>query len=365
MLKRPEYCRLQISAPGGILISKRDMELLGATREELREYCTRLGEPDYRGNQLARWIYARGVSDFDGMTDLPAEFRRKLNENATVSRSRVARTLSSPDGTRKVLLELLGGNTIESVLIPYSDRLTVCVSTQVGCAVGCAFCATGAQGFRRNLTAGEIVDQALTLQALEGRRVTNVVFMGMGEPLFNYQAVMRSVRLLNREIGVSMRRLTISTVGIVPQIRRLAAEKLQLTLAISLHAADDDLRAELIPISRKYPLSELIAACGDYAHQTGRRVTFEYMLLGEVNDDSDSAGKLAARLHGILCNVNVIPYNEVPGLGFRRPTKEAVREFTVVLEAAGIETTQRLERGHAIAAACGQLKSSGADDEQQ
>ena len=325
----------------------------------MREYCADIEEPAYRGGQLARWIYARAARDFNAMTDLPVGFRRKLAENARISRSRVEAISDSADGTRKFLLEYSDGSAVESVLLPYSDRLTACVSTQVGCAVGCAFCATGAQGFTRNLSAGEIVDQVLTLQETAGRRVTNVVYMGMGEPLFNYRAVMKSVRLLNREVGIAMRRLTISTIGIVPQIRKLAVEKLQLTLAISLHAATDELRERLIPISRKYPLSELMAACRDYADLTNRRITFEYMLLGGVNDDVESAGTLVARIHGILCNVNLIPYNEIAGIDFQRPTNQAVRRFREVLEKAGIETTERLERGHAIAAACGQLRGRG------
>jgi len=338
------------------------MELLGATREELTKLCADLSQPAYRGGQLARWIYARGASSFEEMTDLPAAFRAELAGMAELTRSRVLQVSRSPDGTDKFLWQLGDGNTIESVLLPYSDRLTVCVSSQVGCPAGCLFCATGAQGFVRNLTAGEIVDQLLALQGRAGRRVTNVVYMGMGEPLFNYQAVLKSARLLNHEVGIAMRHLTISTVGIVPKIRSLAKEQLQLTLAISLHAADDELRARLMPVTRKYPLAALMSACREYAEETRRRVTFEYMLLGGVNDDPDSARRLAARLRGILCNVNLIPYNEVLGLDFRAPEKRAIQAFRKILEEAGTETTQRLERGHAVAAACGQLRGSGGGD---
>ncbi len=332
------------------------MELLGASSEELRDYCEKLGLPAYRGDQLARWIYVRGVSDFAEMTDLPKNLRAQLSVQARITRSNIAAFAESPDGTAKALLELADGNTIECVLLPYEDRLTACISSQVGCAAGCIFCATGSEGFVRNLTPGEIVDQVLTLQGRIGRRITNVVYMGMGEPLFNYSAVLKSIRLLNREVGIAMRHITVSTVGIVPMINKLAEENLQLTLAVSLHAADDETRNLIMPISKKYPLKPLLESCREYASKTGRRVTFEYLLLGRINDSKEDAARLAALLRGILCSVNLIPYNPVEGFDFEKPSKETIADFRRVLEKNAINVTQRLERGHYISAACGQLR---------
>ncbi|HPP75034.1 MAG TPA: 23S rRNA (adenine(2503)-C(2))-methyltransferase RlmN [Armatimonadota bacterium] len=334
------------------------MEVFGATRAELEELAVKLGEPKYRGGQLADWIYKKDADDFDEMTNLPLSFRQKLEKSALLTRSKIVKRSTSRDGTAKFLLELADGQQIESVLLPYEDRVTVCVSTQVGCAAGCQFCATAIGGFIRNLTPGEIIDQVLTLQREAGRRVTNVVYMGMGEPLLNYDAVLASIRLLNSEVGISMRKITVSTVGIVPRIKKLQSEDLQLTLAISLHAPDDDLRRRLIPLAERYPLNELMSACREYAKATSRRVTYEYLLLAGVNDSPVHARKLTELLKGMLANVNLIPYNEVCGKHYRRPKSAAVNAFREVLEQAGIEVTQRLERGHAVSAACGQLRGS-------
>ncbi|MBI2844526.1 MAG: 23S rRNA (adenine(2503)-C(2))-methyltransferase RlmN, partial [Armatimonadetes bacterium] len=229
--------------------------------------------------------------------------RGKLEAASTLFRARTLARSPSTDGTTKFLLELSDGQRIESVLIPYTDRLTVCVSTQVGCAADCSFCATAAAGLTRNLSAGEIVDQALTLQGHAGERVTNVVFMGMGEPLLNYDEVIKSVRLLNSEVGIAMRKMTVSTVGITPRIRKLQSENLQLTLAISLHAPDDELRRRLVPLALRYPLNDMIASCRAYAEATGRRVTYVYLLLAGVNDSPAHARKLAGLIKGSLANV--------------------------------------------------------------
>lgn len=333
------------------------MELFGSERQELAAYVRQIGEPEFRARQIANWLYKKGARDVSAMTNLPAALRERLATEATVTRSEVLRESASADGTTKFLLELSDGQTIESVLLPYGDRLSVCVSTQVGCAAGCVFCATADCGLVRNLTVGEIVDQVLTLQQHADRAVTHVVFMGMGEPLLNLRSVLKAIRLLHDEVGISMRRLTISTVGITPAIRRLARLDLQLTLAISLHAADEALRRHIIPVSAKYPLHELIGACRDYANATKRRITFEYLLLAGVNDSPRQAAELAHLLRGMLCHVNLIPYNQVPDKPFKRPTRGAVSAFRSALESAGIEVTQRMERGHAVVAACGQLRA--------
>ncbi len=332
------------------------MELFGLDRAELSSLCEGLGQPAFRGKQLADWLYRRGARDAAAMTNLPAQLREQLGASSTITRSEVINKAESSDGTTKFLLRLTDGEEIEAVLLPYPDRTSVCVSTQVGCPAGCLFCATAMCGFVRNLTAGEIVDQALTLQETSGLRITHVVFMGMGEPLMNFDSVVKALRLLNDEVGIGMRRMTVSTVGIPSAIQKLRELDLQITLAVSLHAPDDDLRKRLIPISAKYPLAELLRTCRDYADFTKRRITFEYLLLAGVNDTPQHAAALAKLLRHTLCNVNLIPFNEVPELPYRRPAQTAIRAFRSVLEEVGIEVTQRMERGHSIAAACGQLR---------
>jgi len=343
------------------------MELLGLDRAELIAVCKQLGQPAFRGRQIADWLYKKAARSIAEMTNLPAAMREELGRVTTLSRVEIVTASKAPDGTTKYLLKLADGETIESVLLPYADRVSVCVSTQVGCPAGCLFCATARCGFVRNLTAGEIVDQVLTLNAelgpdatsgphSVGQRVTHVVFMGMGEPLMNFDNVVKAVHLLNNEVGIGMRRITVSTVGIPAAIRRLAELDLQLTLAVSLHAPDDALRRRLIPISAGYSLDELIQTCREYANFTGRRITFEYLLLAGVNDSPAQAAALAKLLRRMLCNVNLIPFNEVGGVPYKRPPRGSIAAFRSVLEKAGIEVTQRMERGHSIAAACGQLR---------
>jgi len=331
-------------------------QLLGMNTPELEELVASLGEKSFRSRQIARWLYQKNAANIAEMSDLSADFRTRLSKAANLCRAQVVNIDRATDGTTKYLLQLEDNQRIEAVLLPYEDRVSVCVSTQVGCALGCRFCATGVGGFVRNLTAGEIVDEVLTLQKETPRSISHVVYMGMGEPLLNYDNVLKSLHLLNEEVGISMRRLTLSTIGITPAIRRLAVEKLQLTLAISLHAPNDALRRQLMPIVVKYPLHELIKACREYTDYTHRRITFEYLLLDGVNDSPDTARQLTSLLKGMLCSVNLIPYNVVAELPFRRPTKERVQAFRAILEKAGIVVTQRMERGHSVSAACGQLR---------
>ena len=335
------------------------MELIGLSTAELSALCERLGHPAFRGKQIADWIYRKGVRDLSRMSNIPAALREELARGCTFTHSVPRDKSQTPDGTTKFLLELSDGETVETVLIPYPRRTSVCVSTQVGCPVGCLFCATADCGFVRNLTAGEIVDQVLTLQEQSPARISHVVFMGMGEPLLNLDNVLKSISLLNDEIGIGVRRLTISTVGITPAIRGLRELRLQLTLAISLHAPDDELRRKLIPLAAKFPLGDLMRECREYAGFTGRRITFEYLLLAGVNDSPAQAENLAYLLRAMLANVNLIPYNEVPEKPYNRPSRAVVQAFRGTLLERGIEVTQRMERGHSIAAACGQLKTRG------
>jgi 23S rRNA (adenine2503-C2)-methyltransferase len=331
--------------------------LLGRSRAELEALAAELGQPAYRGRQLARWLYQRGARSFDAMTDLPAGFRARLSESFSVGRSETARRQASRDGTVKLLLRFPDGREIETVVLPYADRTSVCISTQVGCPVGCVFCATATLGFTRNLTAGEIVDQVLTAREhAPGGRVTHVVVMGMGEGLLNYENLVRALRLLHDEAGLSYRHLTVSTAGHAPGIRRLAEEGLPVTLALSLHAPNDALRAELIPMSRKWGVREVMDAVREYTEKTGRRVTLEYLLLAEVNDREEHAHQLAGLVEGMITHVNLIPWNPAQSFArFAAPSPARVRRFRRLLEERGITVTQRVERGQDIAAACGQL----------
>ncbi len=343
------------------------LSLYDLSLDELTERLASLGEPPYRARQVWRWAYRRFARNYGEMTDLPAALRMRLEEELPLTPVEETGTLRSADGqTRKSLLRLADGELIEAVLMlydPRSDsrgRATACLSTQAGCAMGCVFCATGQAGFRRNLSTGEIVAQAVTLarhlRDEEGRRLTNVVFMGMGEPLANYDAMMRAVRILNaREgFGIAARHITISTVGLVTGIHKLAEERIQVGLAVSLHAPDDALRQRLIPTQRK-PLAELLGAVRSYIEKTGRRVTFEYVLIDGVNDGAAHARALGRLLRGLLCHVNLIPVNPT-GAAFRRPSRARVLAFQRIVEEAGVPCTVRVEKGVEIAAACGQLR---------
>lgn len=339
--------------------------LSGLTTKELEVVAQEAGQPAYRGRQLATWIYRRGATSFEAMSDLPRDLRARLAESYAVGALKAAHKDVSPDETIKYLVELADGEKVESVYLPYPERVSACLSTQVGCPAGCTFCATAQGGLARNLTAGEIVGQLLLMQSESARRISHAVTMGMGEPLWNYEAVVKSLRLLGNEVGLSLRNLTVSTVGVAPGIRALAKEDLPITLALSLHAPDDALRAQLIPTARKWKLEEILDACAEYAQHTRRNLTFEYLLIGGVNDSPEQARALAALLEAkrLPGNVNLIPFNyvETPQ-GFRRPTKESVTRFREELEKAGRVTTQRMTRGHAISAACGQLRRTVGQD---
>jgi 23S rRNA (adenine2503-C2)-methyltransferase len=337
--------------------------------EQLRSFVHALGEPAYRARQVLEWLFRRHVDGFAGMTTLPAGLRASLQEAFTCRTLRLATARLAEDGlTVKYLFRLHDGHTIETVAMHYPGgatrraRTTLCVSSQVGCPIGCAFCATGLSGFERNLEAAEIVDQVLAAaQDLEPRgwRPDHLVFMGMGEPLNNYQAVMDAVRVLTRRDGyaLSPRRITISTIGLVPGLERLSREGLPLGLAISLHAPTDALRSRLIPVNRKYPLTAVLPAARSYAQRTGRRVTYEYVVLAGQNDSREQADELAGLLPRRLAHVNLIPMNPVDGAPFRPPTEPQLAAFARRLRAAGLEVTVRRTRGLDIDAACGQLRA--------
>ncbi len=317
----------------------------------------RFSEPAYRAGQIMDQVYALRAADWNEITSAPGSLRRRLAEEFSLCLPTVNVKRVSRDGTIKYLLALEDGVRVESVLIPDKDRRTVCFSTQAGCALGCAFCATGRGGFRRNLNVAEITGQVMAIEREAGVRVTNCVAMGQGEPLLNLEATARALRVLNdsRCFGISSRRLTLSTVGIVPAIRRLADLDLPARLAVSLHAARQEVRERLMPVARKHPLPELKAALREYVDRTKNRVTFEYILLKGINDSPGDARAVADFARGLPVFVNVIPWNPVPGAPYRAPDHRTVRSFVALLEASGLETALRREKGGDIEAACGQL----------
>lgn len=318
------------------------------------------GEPAYRTEQLRRWVFDRKVRSLDEATTLPKELRSVLRSEFSLTPLEPAHVARSRDGTVKHLWRLEDGEHIESVLIPTSDRLTLCLSSQAGCALGCLFCATGHFGFRRQLSAAEIAaqfrDAARFARSEWARAVDNVVFMGMGEPLANLEAVHGSLDVLHGGFGVGARRITVSTVGLVPGILELARRSEQFGLAVSLHAPDHDLRARLMPIERRYPLPELFEAIREYARLRGRRITFEYTLIDGVNDATTLAGQLASLLRGLSAFVNLIPLNPIPHVDWQPSPPERVAAFAETLRARGVEAAVRTPRGRDIAAACGQLR---------
>jgi 23S rRNA (adenine2503-C2)-methyltransferase len=336
-------------------------DLKGLSRAELEAYVKGLGWERYRADQIFAWIYRWGVTDFGEMTTLAKAKRHQLEEAAYISSLTLERQVASQvDATSKYLFQLEDAQKIESVLIKEADRRTVCVSTQAGCGLGCAYCATGDLGLKRNLRAAEMVDQVLCLRRfLPGAEaITNVVLMGMGEPLLNYQQTVRACRLLNDPDGLAIpaRKITVSTAGVVPGIRKLAREGLRLGLAISLNATTDQTRSRLIPINKKYPLAQLMKAAREYAQATARPVTFEYVLMSGVNTSPDDALRLAQLVRGIRCKINLIPYNSVPGKPYRRPSVEEAADFMKLLYPRCSTVTLRESKGADIMAACGQLR---------
>lgn len=340
------------------------MNLLGLPRAELEAFVAqRLGAKPFRARQLMKWIYRRGAADFAAMTDLAKDFRAQLEAVAKISVPEIVTEQVSGDGTRKWMLRMDEAQGIETVYIPEPDRGTLCISSQVGCAMDCSFCATGRQGFNRNLSVAEIVGQVwlaqreLSAAHRDGRAITNVVFMGMGEPLANYRNVVPAMRILLDDLGydLSRRRVTLSTSGLVPQIYKLA-EECNVALAVSLHAPDDALRDELVPINRRHPIKELLAACWHYIErQNGRSVTFEYVMLDGVNDGVHQAKELARLMRGRPAKLNLIPFNGFVGTSYRRSPAAAIVRFRDVLNDHGVIATIRKTRGEDIDAACGQL----------
>ena len=351
------------AATGSDESARRD--LLSMLPEEaesaLGEHFAAHGERPFRVRQTLAWLYQRDALSFDEMTDLSVNARRQLAESFDLTAPDAARVERSTDGTAKHLWRMTDGELVESVLIPSHDRLTLCISSQAGCAMACVFCATGWSGYRRQLTTGEIVAQfrgARRWAELHGMgAITNVVFMGMGEPLMNRTAVMPSLTLLNHAYGLGARRITVSTVGIVPGINELAARPEQFRLAVSLHAPNEELRQQLVPVEKKYPLPELMESLDRFEEAGGRRITFEYVMIDGVNDELDHARQLAALVGRFQSHVNLIPFNPIPGTDWRPSTPERLRGFAAVLESANVPATVRSPRGRDIAAACGQLRA--------
>jgi 23S rRNA (adenine2503-C2)-methyltransferase len=335
--------------------------VIGMLPSELEDLAAELGASRYRGRQLATWLYRKGVYELTAMTDLPQEFRTVLAERAVIALPEVERVTPSQDGSRKLVFRLPDQGRVSAVIMPDEERITLCLSTQVGCGYGCTFCLTGTMGLERNLTAGEILGQLLAANAqLEtGRRVTHLVFMGMGEPLANLTAVVKAIRIMTDAklgLGYSPRRITVSTVGLVPGIEKLGRENLKVNLAISLHAATDDVRARLMPINKSWNLAALMEAVRRYPLAPRQRVFFEYVLLEGVNDAPEDAQRVVRLLRGIKAKVNLIPFNDWDGSTFRRPSLPQILKFQSTLLEAGITTTVRWSKGEDIGAACGQLR---------
>ena len=325
--------------------------------KELAEELKDLGEPAYRAGQVFDWLYKRGGASFGVFTDLPKSLRLRLEERFSLESLELVERLIATDKTEKFLFRLADGNFIETVLIPAGKRNTLCLSTQVGCRFGCAFCASGLAGFKRNLRPSEILGQVLFLRDKFSLHLTNFVFMGMGEPLDNCDNVVKAIQIMNdsRGLGIAARRITVSTVGIIPGIECLKALGLQVNLSLSLHAVREDVRSRLLPISRKYPLSKVLQACQDYVRETGRMMTLEYILLRGLNDSAEDASRLASIARRLKAKVNLIPCSPVPGLDFLPPPAEAKKLFLTWLEEKGVKATLRRSKGTDIQAACGQL----------
>jgi len=327
--------------------------------KELEEILTGWGERPFHARQIFAWVYKKGVTDFEAMSDLPSDLRRRLRENFSILNSKLIKRIKSGDGTEKLLFALKDNNFIEAVIIPAKKRITGCISTQVGCKFACHFCASGISGFKRNLTDSEMVEEVLYLKNnSKGKKLTHIVFMGIGEPLDNYDNVIKAIRIINspHTFNIGARRITISTSGIIPAIKKLSGEGLQIELSVSLHAADDKTRLRLMPINKIYPLKDLITVCREYISKTNRQITFEYILIKDINSGLQNALKLSKILKGMNCKVNLIPCNVIKELNVQSPKKSEILLFRDYLLKSGINVTLRRPRGEDIEAACGQLR---------
>ena len=327
--------------------------------KELEEILTGWGERPFHTRQIFAWVYKKGVTDFEAMSDLPSDLRARLKESFYILSLNLIKRIKSHDGTEKLLFKLKDDNLIEAVIIPAGKRITGCISTQVGCKFACRFCASGTLGFKRNLTSQEMIEEVLYLKNnSQGRKVTHLVFMGIGEPLDNYDFVIKAIRIINspHTLNIGARRITISTSGIIPAIKKLSGEGLQIELSVSLHAADDKTRLRLMPINKIYPLKDLITACREYISKTNRQITFEYVLIKDINSGLQNALKLSKILKGLNCKVNLIPCNIIKELKVQPPENTEILSFRDRLLKSGINVTLRRPRGEDIEAACGQLR---------
>ena len=350
-----------------IVANRARLDIKSLHLDELVEKVRLWGEPAYRAEQIGNWLYQKRARSFDEMTNLPQDTRASLAKEFSFDKIDIVRALGSRDTTRKFLFRLGDGSLIESVLIPASpalygsrsDRRTICISTQVGCAYGCKFCASGLEGFSRNLRPNEIVEQIMAVERESGEKIDNIVFMGMGEPLANFENLLRAIQIINAPwgLGIGARHITVSTSGLVPQIKKLAHEPLQIRLAISLHGATDEVRNQIMPINRRYKIDMLLSACDYYASRKKQRLTFEYILIAGVNDADDQAHLLAKHARRLNdAKVNLIPYNTVHDLPWARPSQDRQEKFLSILRNHGVAATLRREKGHDIDAACGQLR---------
>ena len=326
--------------------------------EDLKQELTSIGEKGFRAEQIFKWLYQEKVKSFDEMTNLSLELREKLKNNYIICNYNILKKLESSDGTKKYLFDILDGNIIESVLMEYHYGKSVCVSSQVGCKMGCKFCASTGIPFVRNLTAGEIVEQILAIEQDTGDKISNIVFMGIGEPLDNYDNVIKAIRILNnpKGLGIGARHISVSTSGLVPRIYDLAKENIQCTLSVSLHASNNEKRSSMMPVNNRYSVEELIKACKDYIAMTNKRISFEYALAKDNNDNMQDAKELANLLKGMLCHVNLIPINKIENGKFTKSSNENIIKFRDYLNDHGIVATIRRELGSDIEAACGQLR---------
>ena len=339
--------------------NRNNINIKSLSKNDLLRFAQEQTLPRYRAQQLLHWIYQRYVTSIDDITEFSKELRKKLAEKAYISNLGIVRHLHSSDGSEKYLFSLEDGNRIESVLIPDENRLTLCISSQVGCAMGCRFCMTGAGGFIRNLKAHEIVDQVIAVnRILHPRKVTNLVLMGMGEPFENFDEVVEALWRIMLFIGISKRKITVSTAGVAPKISLFSEKAPEVNLAVSLNAATDEVRSDLMPLNRKYPLKLLLASCKKYPLQPSRKITFEYVIIKDKNDSAEDAKKLVKLLKGLRCKVNLIPFNPFPGTALQRPPDHRILSFQKILLEGHVRALVRESKGLDIQAACGQLKAS-------